>query len=267
MLVCEVMSQQTPVARVVPRWLAWLERWPTPTDLADAPAGEAVRMWDRLGYPRRALRLHEAATVVRDVHGGVVPATYAQLLALPGVGPYTAAATAAFAHGERVVVLDVNIRRVLARVHEGVDARPGAPTRAETARAVALLPPEPARSVRWNAAAMELGALLCTARAPRCGSCPLHGHCTWAAATEAGVTRRGTAEGRAGVTTRPQAFLGTDRYVRGLLLAVLRADPGTVSVGRLEAEWDEPAQTRRCLLSLLADGLVVSAPGGYRLPD
>ena len=276
MLVCEVMSQQTPVARVVPRWLAWLQRWPTPTALADAPAGDAVRMWDRLGYPRRALRLHEAATVVRDRHDGVVPGTYAQLLGLPGVGPYTAAATAAFAFGERVVVLDVNIRRVLARVHEAVDARPGAPRGAETARALALLPSDAARSVRWNAAVMELGATVCTARSPRCGACPLQARCAWAAAT-AVAERAGTdapgptggpgAPARRTRTTRPQAWVGTDRYVRGRLLAVLRADPGTVPAARLEAEWDEPVQTRRCLQSLLTDGLVQATPGGYRLPD
>ena len=127
-LVCEVMSHQTPVARVVPAWQAWLERWPTPTALADDSPGEAVRMWGRLGYPRRALRLHEAAVAVRDRHDGHVPTTYEDLLALPGVGPYTAGATAAFAHGRRVVVLDVNIRRVPARVHDGVNARSGVPT-------------------------------------------------------------------------------------------------------------------------------------------
>ena len=283
-LVCEVMSQQTPVARVVPRWLAWLERWPTPTALADAPAGEAVRMWDRLGYPRRALRLHEAATVVRDRHDGVVPTTCDGLLGLPGVGPYTAAATAAFAHGERVVVLDVNIRRVLARLHGAVDPLPGAPTRAETARARALLPEDPARSVRWNAAVMELGATVCTARSPRCDACPVRASCAWAIAahgapgSEAGRTVDGAARGPAGGpgdrdrrahrprTTRPQAWAGTDRHVRGLLLAVLRGVHGTVPTEQLEAVWDGRAQTRRCLDGLVADGLAVPAPGGYRLP-
>ncbi|MFC3690185.1 A/G-specific adenine glycosylase [Aquipuribacter hungaricus] len=272
-LVCEVMSQQTPVARVVPRWLAWLERWPTPTALADAPAGEAVRMWDRLGYPRRALRLHQAATVVRDQHGGVLPRTSTELLGLPGVGPYTAAATAAFANGERVVVLDVNIRRVLARVTEGVDAPPGAPTRAETARAQALLPDDAARSARWNAAVMELGATVCTARAPRCGTCPVGARCAWAAGEESRASGTDAVETHAPGTrvvrprtTRPQAWLGTDRFVRGLLLAELRAEHGTVPTETLEAVGDEPAQTRRCLDSLLADGLAVAAPGGYRLP-
>ncbi len=280
MLVCEVMSQQTPVARVVPRWHAWLERWPTPTALADAPAGEAVRMWDRLGYPRRALRLHQAAMVVRDRHGGVVPRTSAELLGLPGVGPYTAAATAAFAHGERVVVLDVNIRRVLARLHDGVDALPSAPTRAETARAQDLLPADATRSVRWNAAVMELGATVCTARSPRCGACPLAQACAWRAEEVTGPQRAvatvdlsGTgAPGADGSrvprrrTTRPQAWVGTDRYVRGLLMALLRAEESVVPSERLGAVWDDEAQSRRCLEGLVADGLAVPAPGGYRLP-
>lgn len=260
-LVCEVMSQQTPVARVVPRWHAWLERWPTPTALADDPPGEAVRMWDRLGYPRRALRLHEAATVVRDRHGGVLPTTAAELLGLPGVGPYTAAATAAFAHGERVAVLDVNIRRVLARVHDATDALPGAPTRAETDRAHRLLPRDPARSVRWNTAVMELGATVCTARSPRCDACPVRERCAWALTgrSEAGAPPRVR-------TTRPQAWEGTDRHVRGLLLAVLRASTDPVPPAALEAVWDDAGQRDRCLTGLLADGLVEGVPEGYRLP-
>ncbi len=285
-LVCEVMSHQTPVARVVPAWRAWLERWPTATALADDSPGEAVRMWGRLGYPRRALRLHAAAVAVRDEHGGVVPGSYEELLRLPGVGPYTAGATAAFAHGRRAVVLDVNIRRVLARVHDGVDALPSAPTRAEVARAERLLPDEPERSVAWNAAVMELGAVVCSARAPRCGACPVRGRCAWAAAptTTAGAesvrvtTATGTADGtptgaRAGRTvarptrtTRPQAWVGTDRYVRGLLLAVLREETDVVAPERLEAVWPDEAQTARCLAGLLADGLAEAARGGYRLP-
>lgn len=257
-LVCEVMSHQTPVARVVPAWQAWLERWPTPTDLADAPPGEAVRMWGRLGYPRRALRLHEAATVVRDVHDGEVPSSYEGLLSLPGVGPYTAGATAAFAHGRRAVVLDVNVRRVLARVHDGTDALPGAPSRAEVARAEALLPVEAARSVRWNAAVMELGAVVCTARSPRCEVCPLRERCAWAATGAVTAPRPRT--------TRPQAWVGTDRYVRGLLLAVLREETGPVPAERLDVVWHDPEQVGRCLAGLLADGLAEATAGGYRLP-
>lgn len=271
-LVCEVMSHQTPVARVVPAWQAWLDRWPTPTALADDSPGEAVRMWGRLGYPRRALRLHAAAVAVRDQHGGRVPETYQGLLALPGVGPYTAGATTAFANGRRAVVLDVNVRRVLARFHDATDILPGAPTRAEVARAERLLPAQDAPSVAWNAAVMELGAVVCTARAPRCDTCPVRERCAWAAADDARTS--GAAAAGGGVaptparvrTTRPQAWVGTDRYVRGLLLGVLREEFGTVPPARLEAVWHDEEQTARCLAGLLADGLVEAARDGYRLP-
>jgi A/G-specific adenine glycosylase len=252
------MSHQTPVARVVPAWRAWLARWPTPTALADDGPGEAVRMWGRLGYPRRALRLHEAAVVVRDRHDGRVPTTYDELLALPGVGPYTAGATAAFAHGRRAVVLDVNVRRVLARVHDGIDAPRGAPARAEVARAERLLPDDPERSVRWNAAVMELGAVVCTARAPRCPGCPVRARCAWAAAPPEPAERVRT--------TRPRAWHGTDRYVRGLLLARLREAVDPVPEDALLAVWDDEGQAGRCLAGLLADGLTEAVPGGYRLP-
>lgn len=259
-LVCEVMSHQTSVARVLPAWQAWLQRWPEPADLAREPPGEAVRMWDRLGYPRRALRLHEAAVAIIDEHGGVVPVSYDELLGLPGVGSYTAAATAAFAHGARTVVLDVNVRRVLSRVHDGAVPLPAAPARAEVDRARDLLPHDPARSARWNAAVMELGALVCRARRPLCEECPLRDRCVWRASRGAG------ADAAPARTTRPQAWLGTDRYVRGLLLAVLRAETGAVPAERLEVEWHDAVQVDRCLVGLVADGLAEAVPGGYQLP-
>lgn len=256
-LLCEVMSQQTPVARVVPVWLAWLDRWPTATALADDSPGEAVRMWARLGYPRRALRLHRAAVIVRDRHGGELPRDEAGLLALPGVGPYTAAATTAFAHGARTVVLDVNVRRVLARLHDGVDAPTGAPLRAEVGRAERLLPVAPDESVRWNAAVMELGAVVCTARAPRCVECPLQAACAWTRSPQPDVRVR---------TTRPQPWHGSDRQVRGLLLDALRSEAGAVPLDRLQQVWSAPEQTDRCLQGLLTDGLVEACADGYRLP-
>jgi A/G-specific adenine glycosylase len=268
-LVCEVMSHQTPVARVVPAWRAWLDRWPTPSDLAADSPGEAVRMWGRLGYPRRALRLHEAAVAVRDGHGGRVPSSYEDLLALPGVGPYTAGATAAFAHGRRAVVLDVNIRRVLARVHDGVDARPGAPSRAEVDRATRLLPEDASRSVTWNAAVMELGAVICTARAPRCEVCPLRQTCRWAdtaARSDPGGAAGSDPAPAPARTTRPQAWHGTDRYVRGLLLARLRDASDPLPEADLLAVWDDEEQTARCLAGLVLDGLAQVTRGGYRLP-
>ncbi|MFC5382554.1 A/G-specific adenine glycosylase [Aquipuribacter nitratireducens] len=255
-LVCEVMSHQTPVARVVPVWLRWLTRWPDASALADDSPGEAVRMWGRLGYPRRALRLHETAVAVRDGHGGVVPGTYEELLALPGVGPYTAGAVAAFGFGRRAVVLDVNVRRVLARVHDGADPTAAAPTVGERARAEALLPVEASTSVAWNAAVMELGALVCTARAPRCPECPLQADCAWAADPPPARSR----------TTRRQPWHGTDRQVRGRIMALLRASHGLVEEATLLAVCDDPAQARRCLDSLAVDGLAERADDGVRLP-
>ncbi len=156
-LVSEVMLQQTPVARVLPQWLAWMERWPTPSDLADAAPGDAVRAWDRLGYPRRALRLHAAAVALRDEHGGEVPDDHAQLLALPGIGSYTAAAVASFAFGQRYAVVDTNVRRVHARAVTGAAEPATALTAAEQRLAVALLPttrprPPAGPSPSWSSA-------------------------------------------------------------------------------------------------------------------
>ena len=258
-LVSEVMLQQTPVRRVEPAYDAWLTRWPTPTALAADSPGEAVRMWDRLGYPRRALRLHAAATAIRDEHGGEVPATYDELRALPGIGDYTAAAVAAFAHGRRVAVLDTNVRRVLARAVGGEAGPPVALTRAERERAESVLPDDEATAARWSVAVMELGALLCSARAPRCGSCPLRRECVWLAAGSPPAT---------GPSRRPQAFAGTDRQVRGRLMAVLRATSDPVPRVALDAVWDDSEQRDRALAALVDDGLVVTADGrSYALPS
>src|SRR3954449_12724805 len=164
-LVSEVMLQQTPVARVLPAYDAWLRRWPTPAALAADEPGEAVRMWGRLGYPRRALRLHAAATVVVDRHGGELPRTVPELLALPGIGDYTARAVAAFAYRQRQPVVDTNVRRVVARAVEATaDA---AVTRRDLTLVEELLPADPEAAATASVALMELGALVCTARAPR----------------------------------------------------------------------------------------------------
>ncbi len=179
MLVSELMLQQTPVARVLPVHAAWLETWPTPASLAAAPVGEAVRAWGRLGYPRRALRLHGAATAIVGRHGGEVPGSYDELIALPGVGDYTAAAVASFAFGRRHVVLDTNVRRVLARAVGGEEHPSPSVTRAERDRATALLPDDPATAATWAVAVMELGALVCTAARPRCDDCAVARACAW----------------------------------------------------------------------------------------
>ncbi|WP_028050537.1 A/G-specific adenine glycosylase [Cellulomonas sp. URHD0024] len=251
-LVSEVMLQQTPVARVEPAWRAWMSRWPLPRDLADAPTGDVLRAWDRLGYPRRALRLQECARVVVERHGGVVPSSEPELMALPGVGSYTAAAVRAFAFGRRSVVLDTNVRRVLARSAEGV-ALPG-PTQsaAEVRLADAYAPADDATAARWAAASMELGALVCTARAPRCDTCPVVDLCAWYAA--------GRPADEHAARRRTQGFVGTDRQVRGRVMALLREAIGPVPAQAVAAVWPDAIQLTRCLESLLTDGLVAKIP-------
>ena len=180
-LVSEVMLQQTPVARVLRPLGAWLERWPTPADLASVPSGEAVRAWGRLGYPRRALRLHACAVTIVELHAGLVPADVDALLALPGIGEYTARAVSVFAYGQRHPVVDTNVRRVVARAVHG-NAEPAPPsTRRDHADVERLLPNDPAEARVTSAAIMELGAIVCTARSPLCDECPIAYLCAWRA--------------------------------------------------------------------------------------
>jgi A/G-specific adenine glycosylase len=256
-LVSEVMLQQTPVARVLPVYEAWLARWPTPPALAAASPGEAVRQWGRLGYPRRALRLHAAAHVISERHGGKVPGSIDALLVLPGVGSYTAAAVASFAFGQRHPVLDTNVRRVLARMATGRQWPTRSTTAAETALARSLLPARPEVAARWSVAVMELGALICTATRPRCGTCPVAAECAWRlAGSPAGPGRRGG-----------QLYQGTDRQCRGQLLAVLRDADGPVPPAHIDAAWPDAAQRARALAGLISDGLAEHHPGGgYALP-
>ncbi|MET9877333.1 A/G-specific adenine glycosylase [Actinacidiphila glaucinigra] len=257
-MVSEFMLQQTPVSRVLPVYGQWLERWPTPGALAADPSGEAVRAWGRLGYPRRALRLHAAATAIAQLHGGEVPTDHAELLALPGVGEYTAAAVASFAYGQRHAVLDTNVRRVFARAVTGVEYPPNATTAAERRVAHRMLPADEATAARWAAATMELGALICTARGPECVRCPIAGQCAWRLA--------GSPE-HDGPPRRGQTYAGTDRQVRGRLLAVLREATEPVPQAALDAVWHEPVQRARALDGLVADGLVEPLQDGmYRLP-
>ncbi|MER6810978.1 A/G-specific adenine glycosylase [Spirillospora sp. NPDC000708] len=257
-LVSEIMLQQTPVVRVLPVWRAWMERWPTPAALAAEPSGEAVRAWGRLGYPRRALRLHESARAITERHGGEVPSSHADLLALPGIGSYTAAAVASFAFRQRHAVLDTNVRRVLARLVSGEEYPPKAQTKAEVALAEGLVPLDPPTAARWAVAVMELGALVCTARTPRCADCPVLAQCAWhlnGRPAYDGPPRRG------------QTYAGTDRQCRGRLLAVLRDADGPVEKPALDVVWSDALQRERALDALIADGLVDPLDDGrYTLP-
>jgi A/G-specific adenine glycosylase len=265
-LVSEIMLQQTPVARVLPAHAAWLARWPTPQSLAAAAPGDAVRQWGRLGYPRRAVRLHATARILTDDHAGEVPASVQALRALPGVGSYTAAAVASFAFGQRHAVLDTNVRRVLARLVRGDELPPRSASVAELRLAESLLPAAPPRAARWSVAVMELGALVCTAARPACASCPVTGQCAWQRA------------GRPAGAARPasQRYAGTDRECRGRLLAVLRESAEPVPAEHLEAAWPDREQQVRALNALIADGLAAAVddhtfalPGDVtaRVPD
>lgn len=256
-LVSEFMLQQTPVVRVVPHLEAWLARWPTPADLAADPPAEAVRQWANLGYPRRALWLHRAAVDVRDRHGGAVPRDVDALLALTGIGDYTARAVAVFAFGDRHPVVDTNTRRVLARAVDG-NSQPGPPSRRDLAAMEAILPTGDEEAAAVNAAAMELGALVCTARAPRCEACPLAGSCAWRALgyPDTGDTRR-----------RQARYEGSDRQARGAVLKELRdASAHAVALDAVLADWPDPGQRDRAIDSLVADGLAEAIDGMLSLP-
>jgi A/G-specific adenine glycosylase len=251
-LVSEFMLQQTPVSRVLPIWTDWVRRWPTPSATAAAGAADVLRAWGKLGYPRRAKRLHECAVVIARDHGDVVPDDVETLLTLPGVGSYTARAVACFAYRQRVPVVDTNVRRVVARaVHGRADA--GNPSTKRDHADVAALLPNDAVAPIFSVALMELGATVCTARAPRCGLCPLPA-CAW---RDAGFPV-GDAPPR-----RAQTYAGTDRQVRGRLLDVLRNNNSPVTRAELDLAWmTDTAQRDRALYSLLVDGLVTQTADG-----
>ncbi|TQJ32539.1 A/G-specific adenine glycosylase [Microbacterium sp. SLBN-146] len=256
-LVSEFMLQQTPVNRVVPHLEAWLTRWPTPASLAAEPPAEAVRQWANLGYPRRALWLHRAATEIRDRHGDTVPDDVDELLTLTGIGDYTARAVAVFAYGLRHPVVDTNTRRVLARAVDG-RSQPGPPSKADLTAMEAILPASTTDAAIVNAAAMELGAVVCTARSPRCEACPISDRCAWRTAgyPDTGDSRR-----------RQATYEGSDRQARGAVLKALR-DAGSqgIPIEDVIASWADAAQRDRAIDSLIADGLAEAVDDHLHLP-
>lgn len=296
-LVCEVMSQQTQMSRVVPYWTAWMQTWPDAQSLSCATAAEVITAWGRLGYPRRALRLQECARVVANEYHNSLPRTYEELIALPGVGDYTASAVLSFAYGEQVAVIDTNIRRVLTRTFAGVESHGGSTTRADRELAAAVLPksdfdaasndsspaaptcaptqssptcaptqssPTCTSSV-WNQSIMEIGATLCTAQSPQCDTCPLQRWCRFKAAGFPGLGAR---------RTRPQQrFVGTNRQVRGIILQALRkahssqissqhTQQHSLQRNEINALWSNQAQLGECIASLDNDGLIVVLEDG-----
>lgn len=257
-LVSEIMLQQTPAARVAPQWEAWIKRWPNPESLATASPAEVIRQWDRLGYPNRALRLHESAKRIVKEHGGRLPRTYDELVALPGIGDYTAAAIMAFAYSKRSVVLDTNIRRVISRVWDGVQRPAVSPSAVERSFAESLVPEDDKRAAQWSIAIMEFGALVCTARNPSCEVCPIATSCAWRAA---GYPESAT-------KPRSQKFEGTDRQARGRIMKALKDSTKSLTRSDLKNVVADSAQFDRALGSLISDGLVdVTRSGRFQLPQ
>ncbi len=251
-LVSEFMLQQTPVNRVLPVWNEWMHRWPTPADLAAAPKPEVIKAWGRLGYPRRALRLHESAKIVATIHNNQVPRSREELIALPGVGDYTAAAIAAFAFGEPTLVLDINIRRFFARYFDGEQFPTAAPSQVERKLRFELIPDK--QGDIWAAATMEFGALICTSKSPLCGECPLKNQCQWRAL-----------EYPEGVPIKKQAkFTGSDRQCRGTVMGYLRENE-KATLAKLAPLWPEQSQLEKALKTLIADGLIETTGKSYRL--
>lgn len=255
-LVFEIMSQQTPIARVQPIWLEWMERWPTPADVAAASSADIIVAWANLGYPSRALRLKACAAAIGEKHGGEVPLSLKELTLLPGVGTYTASALLAFRHGIRVPVLDTNVRRVLVRFLDGREFPPHTtPSKAETMRADAILPEDGHHAAEVSLSLMEFGALVCTQLSPSCDECTIHEHCAWTLAGYPKDEKRPT----------PQPYAGTDRQARGRIMKALRTAhfEGTDGLTKrkvLDAariDGGDRYQPARVYRALLKDGMIV----------
>jgi len=242
-LVSEFMLQQTPVNRVLPVYNEWMKRWPTAAHLAKATPAEVITAWGRLGYPRRALRLHECAKVITDRLKGEIPTTEVELRKLPGVGEYTAAAMVAFAFSGRSLVLDINIRRLFVRLFDGAESPTTSATKEEKVRYEELIPKKDPHI--WAAATMELGALVCTSQSPKCAICPVADKCLW----------RSLDYPKSDVVKRRQSWHGTDRQCRGTIVQALREN-STLNKKQIHLLWDVPSQVEKALLTLLDDGLI-----------
>jgi A/G-specific adenine glycosylase len=253
-LVSEFMLQQTPVNRVLPVYNQWMERWPTAAHLAKATPAEVITAWGRLGYPRRALRLHECAKVISKELKGKIPTTEVELRKLPGVGEYTAAAMVAFAFSGRSLVLDINIRRLFTRLFDGAESPPTSATKEEKVRYEELIPKKDPHI--WAAATMELGALVCTSQSPKCAICPVADKCLW----------RSLDYPKSDLVKRRQSWHGTDRQCRGAVVQALRENE-VLTKAQIAQLWDVPSQLEKALLTLLDDGLIEArGKSKYSLP-
>ena len=252
-MISEFMLQQTPVKRVLPVWLEWIDRWPTPADLAASKKSDAISAWGRLGYPRRAVRLHESAGVIARDFNNQVPQAIEDLRTLPGVGEYTAAAIASFAYQESALVMDINIRRFFARAIDGIETPTIAPSQIERRLRAELIPSDGAL---WAAATMELGALICTARTPLCDQCPVKKSCAWRAAGYP----------KSQIVKKSQAWAGTDRQCRGLIVQHLRENKSATKSALLKL-WDDADQSEKAIKSLIADHLIEATGNRFKLAD
>jgi len=254
-MVSEFMLQQTPVARVLPKWIEWMERWPTPVELAKATPAQVITAWGRLGYPRRALRLHESAKIIARDFNNEVPENEEVLRSLPGIGDYTAAAISAFAFGTNTLVMDVNIRRVLVRVLDGKEHPTSSPTVRERESRLSILPRVNADN--WAAATMELGALICTSKNPSCNDCPVISQCKW----------RKNGYPQTELVRKSQDWHGTDRKCRGTVVQALRENE-SLTLSAIKKLWPEESQVEKALETLLADHLIEEhSRSRFRLPQ
>ena len=254
-MVSEFMLQQTPVARVLPKWIEWMERWPTPAELAKATPAQVITAWGRLGYPRRALRLHESAKIIARDFENEVPDSEEVLRSLPGIGDYTAAAISAFAFGANTLVMDVNIRRVLVRVLDGKEHPTSSPTVRERESRLAILPRRNADN--WAAATMELGALICTSKNPSCNDCPIISQCKW----------RKNGYPQSELDRKSQDWHGTDRKCRGTIVQALR-ESESLTASAIKKLWPDESQVEKALETLLADNLIEEhSRSRFRLPQ
>ena len=254
-MVSEFMLQQTPVARVLPKWIEWMERWPTPAELSKATPAQVITAWGRLGYPRRALRLHESAKIIARDFENEVPDSEEVLRSLPGIGDYTAAAISAFAFGANTLVMDVNIRRVLVRVLDGKEHPTSSPTVRERESRLAILPRRNADN--WAAATMELGALICTSKNPSCNDCPIISQCKW----------RKNGYPQSELVRKSQDWHGTDRKCRGTIVQALR-ESESLTASAIKKLWPEESQVEKALETLLADNLIEEhSRSRFRLPQ
>ena len=253
-LVSEYMLQQTPVNRVLPIWHQWLATWPDAHSLAQAPKSEVIRAWGRLGYPRRAVRLHESSKIIAHQFDNQVPSSYEELLSLPGVGDYTASAIMAFAFNKRSLVLDINIRRLFSRLIDGVETAPSSISQLERALRTELIPAQ--QPHLWAAATMEFGALVCTAKNPDCDACPLQSECAW----------RALGYPKSQPKPKP-SFTGSDRQCRGTILNLLRQQV-QASHNELSTLWPDADQFEKGLKTLIADGLIeTTGKKSYKLAN